>query len=71
MGFLDTLRGKPDVKRLKERSDVEGLVRALSHEDWTVRSGAAEALGNSEIKGVSQLSSRPWMTTLGAFATRP
>ena len=45
MGFLDALRGKPDVKRLKERSDVEGLVRALSHKDWTVRSGAAETLG--------------------------
>ena len=45
MGFLDRLRGKPDVKSLRERGDVEELVKALSHKEWTVRSEAAEALG--------------------------
>ena len=45
MGFLDMLRGKPDVKRLRERRNIEGLVKALSHKEWTVRSEAAEALG--------------------------
>jgi len=45
MGFLDRLRGKPDVKSLRERGDVEELVKALSHGDWHVRWEAAEALG--------------------------
>ncbi len=39
------LRGKPDVKKLRERRNIDGLVKALSHKEWTVRSEAAEALG--------------------------
>ena len=45
MGFLDRLRGKPDVKSLRERGDVEGLIRSLSHKDLDVRCEAAKALG--------------------------
>jgi len=50
MGFLDLLRGKPDVRNLRERGDVDGLIRALSKDVGTwraveVRRQAAEALG--------------------------
>jgi HEAT repeat protein len=40
------LFGPPDVKKLKEKRDVNGLVRALGYrQDWAVRRDAAEALG--------------------------
>lgn len=34
-----------DVKKLKSKGDVARLIKALGHEDWWVRSEAAEALG--------------------------
>lgn len=43
MGF-----SKPNVKKLTQRKDVEGLIKALTDKDWGVRGEAAEALG--EIK---------------------
>ena len=45
MGLLDWLLGRPNVKSLRERGDVEGLIMALSHKDQGVRRRAAEALG--------------------------
>jgi hypothetical protein len=45
MGFLEGIGGKPNVQSLKEKGDVEGLVRALSNKDPWVRCQAARALG--------------------------
>jgi len=50
MGIFDWLFGKksivkPNVEKLKENKDVEGLIKALGHKDHTVRSNAAIALG--------------------------
>lgn len=45
MSFLDRLLGRPDVKGMKERGDVDGLITALSHSDQGVRQQAAKALG--------------------------
>jgi len=43
MGFFDWLSGFPDIEKLKEKKDVEGLIKALK--SWYhVRDGAAEAL---------------------------
>jgi len=37
---------RPDVNELREKKDVEGLIRALGYErSWHVRVNAAEALG--------------------------
>lgn len=44
MVFMSWLR-KPNVRNLKERRDIEGLIRALSHGNRGVRLQAAEALG--------------------------
>ena len=37
--------GKANVEKLTKRHDVEGLIRALGHQDASVRSSAALALG--------------------------
>jgi predicted nucleic acid-binding Zn-ribbon protein len=36
---------RPNIEKLKKRSDVERLIRALHHHDWHVRMDAVEALG--------------------------
>lgn len=36
---------KPNVKKMEERGDVDGLIAALEHEDKGVRSEAARSLG--------------------------
>jgi hypothetical protein len=46
MGILEKLFGPPNIEKLKERRDVDGLVKALSHEDAYVRCEAAKALGD-------------------------
>ncbi len=38
------LFGPPNIENLKERRDVRGLAKALSHKDVTVRRNAARAL---------------------------
>lgn len=40
MGFF-----KPNIKKMKAKGDVEGLIEALKHKDWRVQWDAAEALG--------------------------
>src|SRR5262249_7653836 len=45
-GMLSRLFGPPDIAKLRERRDVEGLARALSHIDPLTRSRAARALGH-------------------------
>jgi hypothetical protein len=45
MSFLDRLLGRPNVKSMRERGDVDGLIMALSHKDQGVRRQAARALG--------------------------
>ncbi|AEA46103.1 HEAT repeat domain-containing protein [Archaeoglobus veneficus] len=37
---------KPNVEKLKERRDVKGLIKALSHKDVTIRVEAARALAD-------------------------
>lgn len=37
--------GKPNIEKLKEKRDVDGLIRALKHSDWLVHQRAAGALG--------------------------
>jgi hypothetical protein len=45
MGIIDKLF-KPNVEKLKEKEDVEGLIKAIQYEkDDSVRYNAAEALG--------------------------
>lgn len=39
------LFGPPNIEKLKERGDVDGLIRALGHKDWRTRREAAVALG--------------------------
>lgn len=36
---------KPNIKRLKRKRDIEGLIEALEHRDYPVRQEAAKALG--------------------------
>jgi len=45
MGIFDGLLGPPDVEKLEDRKDVEGLIKALRYENWNVRVAAAEVLG--------------------------
>jgi hypothetical protein len=45
MDFLDRLLGRPDVKSMRERGDVDGLIAVLSHKDQGVRRQVAKALG--------------------------
>ncbi len=45
MGIFDIFKGKPDIKKMKENKDVEGLIEALKHKDNLIREDAAEALG--------------------------
>jgi len=42
MGIFDR---KPNIEKLKEKKDVEGLIKALKHKDYLVGSEAAKALG--------------------------
>jgi len=37
--------GKPDIEKMAENRDVEGLIKALKHENNEVRKEAAWALG--------------------------
>lgn len=37
---------KPNVEKMKEKKDVDGLAKALKHKDVAIRRSAAEALGN-------------------------
>ncbi len=41
---------KPNVEKMKERGDVEGLIKALRHKDVSVRKKAAKALGDLNAK---------------------
>ncbi|MCK4307846.1 HEAT repeat domain-containing protein [candidate division WOR-3 bacterium] len=36
---------KLNVKKLKKKKDVEGLIKALKHKDWKIREDAAKVLG--------------------------
>jgi len=36
--------GKPNINELKEQKNTDGLIKALSHKDYTVRYAAAEVL---------------------------
>ena len=38
------LFGPPNIEKLKEKRDVEGLIKALRHKDAKIRCDAAEAL---------------------------
>jgi len=40
--------GKPNVKKMKAKKDVEGLIEALKNKDWYVRAEAAGVLGGIE-----------------------
>jgi HEAT repeat protein len=40
-----TVLFSPNIKRMKERHDVKGLIKALQHKDYYFRMEAAEALG--------------------------
>jgi HEAT repeat protein len=57
MSFLSRLFGPPDVDKLRDRRDVEGLIKALSHQKQAdVRRKAAEALGRiGDTAGVPAL----------------
>ena len=36
MGIFDLFKGKPDIKKMKEKKDVRGLIRALKDKDSDV-----------------------------------
>ncbi len=36
---------KPNIGELRKRTDIEGLLRALEHDDWHVRRDASSAIG--------------------------
>jgi hypothetical protein len=47
MSFFDTLFGSPDLKALKEKGDIDGLIRALGYlKDSKIRLDAARMLGD-------------------------
>ncbi len=48
-------RKKPDIQAMKERSDLRGLINALSHEDLQVQTDAAQALGELGNSDLTQL----------------
>jgi HEAT repeat protein len=39
---------KPNIKRLQKKCDIEGLIKALEHSDYSVRQKAAKALGRMD-----------------------
>ncbi len=39
---------KPDIPRMKEETDIKGLIKALGHRNHSVRDAAASALGEFE-----------------------
>lgn len=49
------LFGKPDVRKLEQRRDIKGLIKALKHRDESVRSDAAEALGRIGEEAINPL----------------
>ncbi len=59
MGMLDSFKRdaeKTDVEKMTARRDVKGLMKALRHEDSTVRTRAAQALGEmGDAKAVGPL----------------
>jgi hypothetical protein len=46
---------KPDIAALKEKKDIDGLIRALHHSDFTIQWQAAEALGKLGTGAVESL----------------
>ena len=47
---------KPNIKELRKRHDIEGLIEALRHTDWHVRRDAAEALGElKDVRAIAHL----------------
>ncbi|MDD1675097.1 MAG: HEAT repeat domain-containing protein [Methanomicrobiales archaeon] len=46
---------KPDIASLRENSDIDGLIKALNHRDFTVQWQAAEALGKLGPAAVDRL----------------
>jgi len=50
------LFGPPNIRKLEEKRDVDGLIKALSHSDARTRRKAAEALGNlGDVRAVEPL----------------
>jgi len=47
MGLFDLFRGEPDVEKMQANKDVEGLIKALTHNQTTTRAKAAKALGSA------------------------
>jgi len=41
---------KPNIERLKAKWDVDGLINALNHRNYTIRKRAAETLGGMKAK---------------------
>jgi HEAT repeat protein len=55
---------KPNVKKLKHKRDIMGLIKTLSYEkDWEVRRAAAEALGELN----DSLAVEPLIKALGTW----
>ena len=47
---------KPNIKELRKRHDIEGLIEALRHTDWHIRRDAAEALGElKDVRAIAHL----------------
>lgn len=54
MGIFNLFRSR--VERMARKKDVEGLIKALKDEDWTVRKRVAEVLGEiCDIRAVEPL----------------
>lgn len=53
--FEDILWPEPDISGMKERRDVNGLIRALRHPDLSIQEVAAEALGQLGPDAVDRL----------------
>ena len=51
MGILENFFGPPNIEKLKEKRDVKGLIKALSHKEWNIRRDAAKALGELNDRG--------------------
>jgi hypothetical protein len=55
MDFLWLHGRRPDIEAMKARNDFRGLIRALSHGDLEVQTGAAHALGELGKADIKQL----------------
>ena len=52
MGLL----GPPNIRKLKAKGKVKGLIKALGYKDWFIRNSAAEALGEiGDVRAVEPL----------------